>query len=264
MQDKTSVVAVSYLNTKPFLYGLEHSVVKEKLAITLANPANCAKALSNGEAQIALVPVAILAELWQEVEIIGNYCIGALGKVDTVSLFSNAPLQEIKKIYLDYQSRSSVALVQVLAKAYWKIEVEFVAAQAGYETQQYAKDEAVVIIGDRAIGKNQLFPYEYDLAENWLKWKGLPFVFAVWVANKTWLAENKNAPNLIQSLDEALAYGLAHKDIVAKEWQPIEDLTIFDLKDYYTRAIQYELDAPKKEALKLFLSYLNPIAKVNV
>ena len=262
MQNKTKVVAVSYLNTKPFLYGLEQSEIAKDLEITLAIPANCAKALKENQTHIALVPVAILAQLWDKVQVIGDYCIGALGKVDTVSLFAHVPLSQIRKIYLDYQSRSSVALVQILAKAYWKIEVEFIPAQEGYENKSYAQDEAVVVIGDRAIGKNKSFAYEYDLAEHWHQWKDLPFVFAVWVATNEWLQDNKNAPDLIQQLNSALAYGLAHKKEVAKIWQPIADKSIFDLKDYYERAIQYELDAPKKEALKLFLQYLNPKAKI--
>ena len=112
------ISAVSYLNSKPFLYGLEQSYVRGKIDISLDTPAQAAEKLLNDEVEISLVPVAIIPQLENPV-IISPYCIGADGKVATVCLFSNVPVEEIKTVHLDYQSRTSVQLVRVLFREFW-------------------------------------------------------------------------------------------------------------------------------------------------
>ncbi|MEO6037657.1 MAG: MqnA/MqnD/SBP family protein, partial [Saprospiraceae bacterium] len=126
------ISAVSYLNTKPFIYGLYRSDLGDILDLSLDIPALCAQKLLTGEADLALAPVAIIPEL-PEAYIVSDYCIGAVGKVKTVCLFSNTPLSEIKQIYLDFHSRTSVALVRILCAQYWHIQPEFVPAEPGFE-----------------------------------------------------------------------------------------------------------------------------------
>jgi chorismate dehydratase len=259
MATKIPLVAVSYLNTKPFLYGLSRSPLAEILDIRLEAPADCAIALSEEQAAIGLVPVALLADT-SELEIIGDYCIGAHGNVHTVSLFSHCALPEIRRIYLDYQSRTSVALTRILAAHYWHINPEFVQARKGFEQDMYAADEAVVIIGDRAIGQNQKYEYEYDLSAQWQQWQNLPFVFAAWVARKTWLdkmAQDNEAELtlFLQNFNSALSQGLAARREIAALWQPHYP-TYFDVSQYFDKAIQYDLDAAKRKALAIFLDLL--------
>ncbi|HNF48735.1 MAG TPA: hypothetical protein PLF48_05095, partial [Chitinophagales bacterium] len=107
--------AVSYLNTKPFLYGLEHAAIADETEISLDPPAVTAEKLIHNEVDIALIPVAVLPLLKQP-KIISPFCIGSNGKVATVCLFSDVPLEEIETILLDYQSRTSVQLVQILCR----------------------------------------------------------------------------------------------------------------------------------------------------
>jgi chorismate dehydratase len=259
MATKIPLVAVSYLNTKPFLFGLGNSPIFERLDIRLAAPADCATALSAGQAAIGLVPVALLADA-SDLEIIGDYCIGAEGRVRTVSLFSHGRLGDIRRVYLDYQSRTSVALTRILAAHYWQIKPEFVQARKGFEQDRYAADEAVVIIGDRAIGQNQKYEYEYDLSEEWQKWQGLPFVFAAWVARKAWLNEMKATDErgldlFLRDFNSALSEGLAARDFIATLWQP-DYPDYFDVRQYFNEAIRYDLDEGKQKALAIFLDLL--------
>jgi chorismate dehydratase len=146
---KIRISAVSYLNSLPFVYGLTHSSLINECDISLDIPSVCAEKLINGTVDIGLIPVAAIPQV-PNATIISDYCIGANGEVKTVCLFSEVPLNEIKTILLDYQSRTSVLLVKILAKEFWKINPEFINAEAGFE-QKIKGTTAGVVIGDRTF-----------------------------------------------------------------------------------------------------------------
>ena len=134
-------------------------------------------------------------------QIVSTYVIGAEDKVASVALFSELPLERIQKVYLDFQSRTSVALAKILFKHFWKKEVEFLNANEQY-IEQISGTTAGIIIGDRALARLNQFPFVYDLGAAWKQFSGLPFVFAAWVANKPIPA------NFIEAFNAANAYGL--------------------------------------------------------
>lgn len=242
--DKIKVGIVNYLNTLPLIYGLKRDSVRNRMQLEGDYPAKVAQRLIEGNIDVGLVPVAIIPQL-KEYHIVGNYCIGATGPVASVCIFSECPIEEIDTILLDYQSRTSVALAQVLLKHYWKLNPVKKAAGKDFRNQIKGKTAAVVI-GDRALEQNHISPYVYDLAETWQKLTGLPFTFAAWISNK------RLPEDFIQEFDAANALGLQHIDeIVASHPYPH-----YDLKEYYTRNISYILDEPKRKAIKLFLEYL--------
>ena len=241
------ISAVSYLNTKPFLYGLEHSPIRDKMNISLDMPAQAAEKLLNDEVEISLVPVAIIPQL-EHPKIISPYCIGADGTVKTVCLFSNVPVEEIKTVYLDYQSRTSVQLVRVLFREFWKRDVIFAQANPGFESE-LTDTTAGVIIGDRAIHFLEKYPYVYDLAEIWKTFTGLPFVFAVW------LSKHPIDKDFTDEFNAALKNGLEHRQEVIKKNASLNN-SQFSVETYLNQNIQYELDAPKKKALMQFLGYM--------
>lgn len=240
------LTAVSYLNTKPFIYGLFRSDLAEMIDLSLDIPSICAQKLLTGEADIALTPVAIIPQL-PEAYLISNYCIGATGAVKTVCLFSQAPLEQIKRVFLDFHSRTSVALVQLLCAKYWKINPEFLPASEGYE-DLISGDTAGLIIGDRAIGCEKRFRYTYDLGEAWTKWTGLPFVFAAWVSVKPL------HPEIAERFNAALKLGLDHLPELLKI---IPSIPNFDIEKYFSENISYTLDDAKWKGLNQFLTYLS-------
>jgi len=249
MEHKIKVAAVSYLNTIPFLYGLEKDEkLLSQLDIRLEYPSKCADLLKSDVVDLALIPVAEIPQI-PNATIISNYCIGAVGKVNTVMLYSHCPLDEIETIALDYQSRTSVMLTKVLVKNFWKIEVSFEQTAPGY-IGAIKGAKAGLVIGDRAFDLNGTFPYEYDLAEEWFKFTGLPFVFACWVANKPLES------SFVNQFSEALNAGLENKEKAITDWQKKENSSI-DLKSYLNDAISYEFDATKKGALNKFLSLIS-------
>jgi chorismate dehydratase len=243
---KIRVVAVSYLNTKPLLYGLLRSPLAEHLDLQLQIPSVCASMLKRGEADMGLVPVAIIPELSQP-QIISDYCIGTQGTVRTVCLFSERPLEELDTLLLDYHSRTSVVLTQYLLREYWRLSPVLTPAYPGYESD--IKDRTGgLIIGDRAIGMEDKYPFVYDLGEAWLAHTGLPFVFAAWVSN------GPMPETFVQAFNEALRHGLDHiPELLYLLPSPVPG---FDLHAYFTENIRYELDEPKRRALSLFLQEL--------
>ena len=242
--EKIKVGIVNYLNTKPLLYGIHHSAVLEQMELVPDFPANVARDLLAGSIDMGLIPVAIIPKL-EEAHIVGNYGIGADGVVASVCLLSQVPMDEIKEVLLDYQSRTSAALVQILLEKYWKLKVHFVDTQEEFG-DRIKGTTAGLVIGDRCLSLRNQMPYVYDLGEAWKNLTGLPFVFACWVSNKA-LPEA-----FVKAFDEANKTGLGQIDKVVAEVNFPE----YDLHTYFTKNISYLLDDRKKQGLQLFLSYL--------
>jgi chorismate dehydratase len=238
--------AVSYLNTRPLLLGLAQEGFKNRIDLVKSYPAKIAQDLLSGQIDIGLVPVAIIPQLTHP-HIISNYVIGTNGAVASVALFSQVPIDEIKSIYLDYQSRTSVQLLKILLAQFWKKEVEFLAATEGY-IDQISGTTAGLIIGDRALDNLYKFPYMYDLGLAWKQNTGLPFVFAAWVANQPIPAE------FMAAFDAANGYGVARLEEVISLIPANEQ--VYDLHKYYTENISYVYDEEKKLGLNAFLNLI--------
>src|SRR5690242_8821649 len=112
-QEKIKISIVNYTNTLPFKWALKNSDIMEKIDLQEDIPSICAQKLKFGQVDLALVPVALIAEL-PEHHIETEFCIGAHGKVDSVKLYSHVPLKEIETVTLDYQSKTSITLAKVL------------------------------------------------------------------------------------------------------------------------------------------------------
>lgn len=244
MENLIQIGAVSYLNTKPLLWGIERTGIRQQLGLVTDYPSRIAQLLVNGEIDMGLIPVAAIPHL-KDYYIDAGYCIGAVGPVASVCIFSEEPLEKIDTLMLDYQSRTSVALAQLLLKKYWKKQVEIIPAYPGYE-QDIKGCTAGVVIGDRALQQLLVSRYRYDLAEAWLNYTGLPFVFAAWVANQP-LPEA-----FIAAFDDANELGLHHlPEVIAENPFPA-----YDLHTYYTQNISYKLDEEKRKGLNRFLKEL--------
>ncbi len=239
------VSAVSYLNTAPFVYGLQHSLFKHSFNLSLDYPAECSRKLLENEVDVGLVPVASLLHL-PEYYILSNYCLGTNGNVRTVSLLSNSPLDNVSTIYLDFQSRSSNLLVQILAKQFWKKDFSWEKPDRTLQPSEVKVDEAIIAIGDKVFANEDSYKYNIDLASEWGKYTSLPFVFAVWAANKRLPAEFEG------NFNQALKLGLGSIDESIKSYN-LGKLTKEEALFYLTHNISYNLDERKREALNLFL-----------
>lgn len=241
------ISVVSYLNTLPFIYGINQSGFLSDFKLTLVPPATCAEHMQHGLADIALVPVGALPDL-KDAKLVTDFCIGATQSVQSVLLLSQKPLKEIRSIGLDMQSRTSVALTQVLMKHFWKLDASIFNIDL-LTTTLSALPDSIVCIGDKTFQLKDHFRYAYDLADEWKAFTGLPFVFACWVAHP-----NVNSTE-IENLNQALQFGI--KNISKSVHQFIENNTApFDMDHYLNHSISFDLDASKQKAMRKFLDYL--------
>ncbi len=238
---KIKVGIVNYLNAKPLVYGIKHSPIIDTIKLVEDYPACIAQQLLNNEIDVGLIPVAVIPKLKQHY-IISDYGIGCDGEVASVCLFSEVPMEQIKKVLLDYQSLTSVRLIQILLKEYWKIDVVF--EQASKNFRDEIKDTtSAVVIGDRAFEQRHISTYSYDLGLAWKQHTGLPFVFAAWVANK------KITNSFIQEFSMANQFGLDHISTIIPSLQ----CAYYDLSIYFTKNIKFKLNNNLKLGLELFL-----------
>lgn len=243
-KNKVKIGAVSYLNTKPLLYGLERSDVYHNIELSVAYPALLAQQLKAGEIDMALMPVAAIPGI-PGARIAGKYGIATNGNVVSVAIFSTVPLSEVTAVYLDYQSRTSVRLAQLLLERHWKMDVDYLPADEHF-IDKIQGTTAGVIIGDRALQQLGNFNYVYDLSAAWKEFTGLDFVFAAWVANK------ELPQDFLQQFDEANAAGLNHlEEVIAQNPFPWYDLGV-----YYRDNICYQLDDAKLAGLHTFLKMI--------
>jgi len=247
--DKIRISAVKYANTYPFIYGLKESGFDKKVILETDHPADCALKLISDKADIGLIPVAALLQL-KDYQIIGDYCIGANGKVRTVMLLSNCSFEDISTVYLDYRSRTSVNLIKVIAKKWWKRDFRWINTTKSFDFLNIGLHEAAVLIGDQCFGYEKSFRAGVDLAEEWKKHTGLPFVFACWAANK------EIDPVFISDFNDALRLGVKNIDAVVRSIGKSGLITGKVLKTYLSENIDYEFNDDKKKGLELFLSLM--------
>jgi len=215
------------------------------MELLLNYPSQLAESLQQDKIDMALLPVAAIPSI-PGARIVSDYGIAADGNVASVCIFSQVPMEEIREVYLDYQSRSSVRLARLLLEQHWNKNVILRPAPENY-IEYINGATAGVIIGDRALQQRVNFEYIYDLADAWKDFTGLPFVFAAWVANKD-LPED-----FLAAFNKANAEGLNHLEAVVAE----NPYPYYDLMTYYTDNIKYELTEERKKGLDTFLKLIS-------
>jgi chorismate dehydratase len=247
-QPEISIGAVSYLNTKPLVYGLAKRLPKAEINYEV--PSRLADRLASGELDVALIPSV---EFFQntEYEIVSDACIGCRGPVWSVKLFSRVPPQEIRTLALDEGSRTSVALVRILLKERFSLSPELESLPIGSLVGFQPATDAMLLIGDRAIhAPPGQWSTVWDLGEEWNRWAGLPFVFAMWTARPGL------DPALLAEVDTALRAaredGLEHlAEIAQREAAPI-GLTPTECLAYLRDNLYFYLGQREQAGLDFF------------
>ena len=245
------ISAISYLNSLPFAWCLEHSDIMREIALSYDIPSRCADKLLADEADVGLIPVVKTLQM-PEHYIVSDLCIGAGDTIRTVVLASEVPLEAISTIYLDNHSRTSVVLARILAKYYWKIDPEWIHFFGDITAYPRTGNSAAVVIGDKVFGLQS--PYIYDLAVEWRQFTGLPFVFACWVANKP-IDEG-----FISRFNEAMNGLFDNMNAIVEHYKNHAPVGV-NLLDYWTNNISYPLTSDKRRGLELFLKYAGEMMK---
>jgi cyclic dehypoxanthinyl futalosine synthase len=222
---------VAFLNARPLWESLRES---ERIALDLAAPSELARALAEGETDVALLPVAAAATIG-DLRMLRGMAVGARGKVRSVAIVSERPIHELDSIALDLSSRTSVVLARLLL-ARRKLTPRLFGQSPEEAIAGVKGRTGALVIGDPALDVEARFPYRLDLAEDWLDWTGLPFVFAAWFAR----------PGACSRSDEDLfriakQKGIARIDAIAREHAERSQHRVESLRDYLTDSIRYDL-----------------------
>lgn len=244
IQSKTRIGAVSYLNTKPLIESLGDRCASIELSLEL--PSRLATQLANGDLDVALIP-SVETFRMDGAKILSDACIGCRGPVWSVKLISRKPFEEIQTLALDEGSRTSIGLVRVLLQKRYGLRPIVTSLPIDQEPEA-SKCDAILVIGDRAMHiREEEFPYQWDLGEQWCRWTQLPFVFAMWVT----LDENPQ-PEVIQALSEARDYGVEQIPRIASREAAKYGLSVESCTDYLQRNLHFYLGEKERTALERF------------
>lgn len=251
--------AVNYLNTKPLVHGLSESPLGEApleeapvggaFRLSFDLPSRLADDLAAGRLDVALIPSI---EFFQNPSyaVVSDACIACRGPVLSVKLFSRVPLDSIRTLALDEGSRTSAALVQILLRERFGLAPAVEPLPIGATLTDTAAD-AVLLIGDRAIHSPPgRFAAVWDLGDQWQRWSGLPFVFAMWVARPG--IDERQRANLAATLQAARDRGLAALDAIAEREAPLLGLTIPQCLAYLRDNLHFMLGPAERHGLERF------------
>src|SRR5208283_5393209 len=253
------ISAISYLNTAPLMWdfehgGLEHKAVRE-FDISYTLPSACARALADGTADIGIIPAAAYAGI-PGLRILPEVAIASRRAVRSILLVSKVPIENVRTVALDTSSLTSVALTKVLFAKWLGGGRTFTPMAPEVETM-LAEHDAGLIIGDPALKIDRKRYHTLDLAEEWIRHTGKPFVFAFWAVREDSLAEAAPSLDLPAVFQNSRDHGLEPSGLnqIAHEWAPRLDISEGDVKSYLTQNIHYLLDAGCLEGLQLFYRY---------
>lgn len=236
--------AITYLNTRPLLFDLERLAPEAR--VVLDYPSRLADGLASGDLDVAIIPsIEYLRQ--PGCRIVSDVCIACDGCVRSVKLFSRVQPEQIRTLALDEGSRTSAALVQILLKERCSLEPQRMPMPIGSAPEDSEAD-AVMLIGDRAMQTPEgPFKYVWDLGEEWTRWTGLPFVFALWVARP-----GVDLGRVERALTEARDEGLRHLEEIARSAAPQVGLSEVDCLSYLRDHLMFHLGPRQRQGLELF------------
>src|SRR5213593_1396213 len=249
------ISAISYLNTAPLMWDFEHGSIGREFEISYTSPSQCAAALHEGSADIGIIPAAAYATI-PNLSILPSVAIASRCAVRSILLVSKTPLEKIRSVALDNSSLTSAALLKVLFAKWWRGERSFNDMVPDLE-RMLEHHDAALLIGDPALKVDRSRYVTYDLAEEWIRFTGKPFVFAFWAVRQAALDCAAPVSDLAGVFQASRDHGLRAENLqqIAREWGPRLGLSEADVISYLTENIYYELDPACLEGLRLFYRY---------
>jgi chorismate dehydratase len=271
------ISAISYLNTAPLMWDFEHGEAGHEFDISYTLPSACARALEAGTADIGIIPAAAYAQ-FPGLMALPGVAIASRRPVRSILLVSRVPVDQIRTVALDTSSMTSVALTKILFEKWLGGGRTFTSMAPDVE-KMLAQHDAGLVIGDPALQIDRSRYFTLDLAEEWIRYTGKPFVFAFWAVRQQALQENAlcgdalcgdgrprpsaersaavSQQDLATIFQQSRDHGLepASLDHIAREWAPKLGIGEADVRSYLTENIYYYLDSLCLEGLQLFYRY---------
>ena len=270
---KLKISIVEFLNTAPLVWGFAEGPLAGKYDLSFTLPSQCAEALRRGEADIAIIP-SIEYQRIENVVALPGMAIAAKGEVRSILVVAKRPIEMAKRIALDTSSRSSAALVRLLAKEYWRVDPEYVNV-APDPSEMLKQADAALVIGDPALrvalkmdalsgkapsgeqccqGDPDDMPvpgfetiFVYDIAHQWREMTGKPCVLAIWAGRREAIT-----PEVVSDFLASKEYGLKRVREIAEAASIKLDLPPRALERYLIENIHFDLEGEYLEGLKLY------------
>jgi predicted solute-binding protein len=296
---KLRISVVQYLNTAPLVRGFTHGALRGKYDLSFTVPSECAEALRTGAADIAIIPAIEYQRIVSSgvpLTILPDLAIASKHRVRSLLLISKVPVAQVRRIALDRSSRSTQALVKILAARLWQIAPEFTEADPD-PAKMLAGADAALLIGDIALrlaisaeqhgtsgseghwitSAAHLAPDPahldiayaaqnsslliYDIVHEWRRLTHQPAVLAVWAARNQSFSNNQVPADLVADFLESREFGLAHLAEICSESAQQMHLPEPNLRRYLQENIDYSLDHENLEGL---LSFFRESAALNL
>ncbi len=245
------ISAISFLNTAPLMWDFDHGDLRRDFEIFYTLPSACAESLRTGTADIGIVPVVAYSFI-PGLKVIPDVAIASKRSVRSILLVCKKPIEEVVTVAADTSSRTSVALARVLFRRLWGGARQLQPMTPDLP-QMLRLCDAALIIGDPAltVDRNQFVCY--DLAEEWNRLTGKPFVFAFWAVRGE--AAEQSPLDLVRIFQTSRDHGLQNVDALAREWAPRVGLREDQVRAYLTENIDFSLDAENLAGMELFFQY---------
>lgn len=224
-----------------------HGEERGQVDLSFSIPSVCAARVESGSIDVGLVPVAEIAR--QDLQIVSEVGIAAVGAVRSILLISQVPLSRIRTLAVDLSSRTSVQLAKVILRERFGVEPQLIPEEPNLQ-QMLAESDAALVIGDPAlrIEPARLTFDCLDLGAEWQSLTGLPMVFAAW-AGKRDFAEH----GFRELAHESCCFGLKHlPEIVESEFR-FRGISKSLAAEYFTRYIKFRLGPDEMRGLEAFV-----------
>ena len=231
---------IGYINCAPVYGAIDRGVVQLPAGSELVTgtPAELNDLLVAGELGVSVISAIEYARHAKELVLLPDLAISCDGPVWSVALFAKQPVGGLggSTVLLSASSRTSVALLELLCRDVWKITPKFADARAeaqDLDALAALPHDAVLVIGDAALAlaARGTYPHRYDLGEEWKRWTGLPFVFAVWAAGRA--ADQGIVSRVHKTLLASRAWGLAHLDALAQDAARATGVAVAACREYF-------------------------------
>ena len=237
------------------MWDFEHGEAGRQFDISYTLPSACARDLAAGAADIGIIPAAAYAQI-PGLLVLPEVAIASRRAVRSILLVTKVPIEHVRTVALDTSSMTSGALTKILFEKWLGGGRTFTPMEPDLE-KMLAEHDAGLVIGDPALKIDRSSYQALDLAEEWIRHTGKPFVFAFWAVRAAALSEADPSLDLAAVFRDSRDHGLAASslDQIAGEWAPRLEIGESEVRSYLTENIHYQLDAGCLEGLQLFYRY---------
>jgi chorismate dehydratase len=249
------ISAISYLNTAPLMWDFEHGRAGAQFDVSYTLPSDCARSLAARTADIGIIPAAAYAQI-RGLQVLPGVAIASRRAVRSILLVSKVAVEKIQTVALDTSSLTSVALTKILFEKWLGGGRAFTPMAPDIE-QMLSTCDAGLLIGDPALQVDRSRHHTLDLAEEWIRYTGKPFVFAFWAVRSEALREAESSLDLPAIFQDSRDHGLQPENLkqICREWAPRLGVSEAEIRAYLTENIHYDLDHGCLEGLQLFYRY---------